>query len=54
MKLVTFAIDTPVGEIRRVGAIRKSDGFYVDLAAGREAFKTQIATYNDLYVYAGE
>ena len=37
MKLVTFAVDTPVGEIRRVGAIRK-DGFYVDLAAGREAY----------------
>lgn len=37
MKLVTFAIDTPVGEIRRVGAIRSKDGFYVDLAAGREA-----------------
>ena len=36
MKLVTFAIDTPVGELRRVGAIRK-DGYYVDLAAGREA-----------------
>ena len=36
MKLVTFAVDTPVGEIRRVGAIRK-DGFYVDLCAGREA-----------------
>ena len=35
MKLITFAIDTPVGEIRRVGAIRK-DGFFVDLAAGRE------------------
>ena len=37
MKLVTFAINTPVGEIRRVGAIRSSDGFYVDLCAGREA-----------------
>ena len=36
MNLVTFAIDTPVGEIRRVGAIRK-DGFFVDLCAGREA-----------------
>ena len=36
MKLVTFAIDTPMGEIRRVGAIGK-DGRYVDLAAGREA-----------------
>ena len=37
MKLVTFAIDTPAGELRRVGAIRKKDGFFVDLAAGREA-----------------
>jgi len=36
MKLITFAVDTPVGEIRRVGAIRR-DGFYVDLEAGREA-----------------
>ena len=27
MKLVTFAIDTPAGELRRVGAIRKKDGF---------------------------
>lgn len=36
MKLVTFAIDTPVGELRRVGALRKSDSFIVDLCAGRE------------------
>lgn len=36
MKLITFAIDTPVGEIRRAGAIA-ADGRYVDLAAGREA-----------------
>ena len=37
MKLGTVAIDTPAGELRRVGAIRKKDGFFVDLAAGREA-----------------
>lgn len=36
MKLITFAVDTPVGEIRRVGAIA-GDGSYVDLNAGREA-----------------
>lgn len=35
MKLVTFGIQTPVGEIRRVGAIRK-DGKIVDLTAARE------------------
>lgn len=40
MKLITFAVDTPVGEIRRVGAIRK-DGFYVDLCAGRELMLTE-------------
>ena len=45
MKLVTFAIDTPVGEIRRAGAIRK-DGFYVDLSAGRELMLTEAGMQN--------
>ena len=35
MKLVTFGIQAPVGEIRRVGAIRK-DGKIVDLTSARE------------------
>lgn len=35
MKLVTFGISTPVGEIRRVGAIT-ADGRIVDLTAARE------------------
>lgn len=42
MKLITFAIDTPAGELRRVGAIR-SDGMYVDLCAGREAMLTDMS-----------
>ena len=35
MKLVTFGIQTPVGEIRRVGAIRKDEKI-VDLTSARE------------------
>lgn len=37
MKLVTFEIQTPVGPVRRVGAIRE-DGKIADLTAAREAF----------------
>ena len=37
MKLVTFGISTPLGEIRRVGAINKKDEI-VDLTSAREAF----------------
>lgn len=37
MRLVTFGISTPIGEIRRVGAINKKDKI-VDLTAAREAF----------------
>lgn len=35
MKLVTFEVKTPFGEVRRLGAIRK-DGYIVDLTAARE------------------
>lgn len=35
MKLVTFGVNTPFGEVRRLGAIR-ADGWIVDLTAARE------------------
>ena len=40
MKLVTFAWQSPLGEIRKVGAVR-SDGDIVDLTAGRAALLTR-------------
>lgn len=45
MKLVTFGVKTPLGEIRRVGAVSKA-GSIVDLTSAREAFLNSRGVYD--------
>lgn len=53
MKLVTFGVKTPLGEIRRVGAISKA-GSIIDLTSAREALLNSRGVYDAPAVAAAE